>query len=132
MIRFATVHALYVEQEDAAKAELGRTERARHDCLLFRERLVADLAQAGVGLTHFQHEQYQAHWQAQQLRLQQAGAAIAAADQAVEKARTLLAEAHQRQATITKLRERDRQAENAREARREQRRSDDRAAMKRN
>jgi flagellar biosynthesis chaperone FliJ len=50
----------------------------------------------------------------------------------VEKARTLLAEAHQRQATIAKLRERDQQAENAREARREQRRSDDRAAMRRN
>lgn len=132
MIRFATVYALYVEQEDAAKAELGRAERARHECLVFRDRLVANLAQAGIGLTHYQHEQYQAHWQVQQLRLQQAGAAIAGADHAVEKARSLLAEAHQRQATIAKLRERDRQAEISREARREQRRSDDRAAMKRN
>ena len=132
MIRFAAVHALYVEQEDTAKAELGRAERARQECLVFRDRLVADLAAAGQGLTHYQHEQYQAHWQAQQLRLQHAGATIAAADQAVEKARTLLAEAHQRQATIAKLRERDRQAELIREARREQRRSDDRTAMKRN
>ena len=130
MIRFASVHALYIEQEDAAKSELGRAERARHECLVFRDRLVADLARAGIGLTHYQHEQYQAHWQAQQLRLQQAAAAIATADQAVEQARIQLAEAHRRRATIAKLRERDRQAEILRDERREQRRSDDRAALK--
>ena len=102
MIRFASVHALYIEQEDAAKSELGRAERARHECLVFRE----------------------------QLRLQQAAAAIATADQAVEQARIQLAEAHRRRATIAKLRERDRQAEILRDERREQRRSDDRAALK--
>ena len=129
MIRFTAVHTLYVQQEDAAKIELGRRERRRVDLLAARAAIAARQVSAAREVTPQQHEQYLAYHRAQQVLLTQHDAALAAQDIAIGEARDALAEAHRRLATITKLRERDAHADAKRDERREQRRNDDRAAV---
>lgn len=129
MIRFTAVHTLYVQQEDAAKIELGRRERRRVDMLAARAAIAARQVAAAHGVAPEQHEQYLAYHRAQQTLLIQHDAALAAQDVAITEAREALAEAHRRLATIGKLRERDRHADVKRDERREQRRNDDRAAL---
>jgi flagellar export protein FliJ len=129
MIRFTAVHTLYLQQEEAAKIELGRRERRRSEMLAARAVIAARLQAAAANVTPQLHEQYLAYFRAQQLVLAQHDAALATQDTAISDARTLLAQAHQQRTRIAKLRERDRLDERKCDERREQRRNDDRAAL---
>lgn len=129
MIRFTSVLALYSQEEDAAKIELGRRERRRADLIAERAAIADALLAAGRDVPHDQHEQYLVFWRAQQTRIQRADSAIAGADAAIEEGRKVLAEAHRKRTTIEKLRARDAQADARRHERREQRQSDERAAV---
>jgi flagellar export protein FliJ len=129
MIRFTAVHTLYLQQEEAAKIELGRRERRRSEMLAARAVIAARLQAAAANVTPQLHEQYLAYFRAQQLVLAQHDAALATQDAAINDARTLLAQVHQQRTSIAKLRERDRLDERKRDERREQRRNDDRAAL---
>lgn len=129
MIRFAAVHALYVQQEDAAKAALGQQERRRGELILQRDVIVERQLAAARNVPTELHEQYLAYHRAQHELLVRQEAAITAQDTVIGEARTALAQAHQRRATIAKLRERDKAADLRRDERREQRRNDDRAAI---
>lgn len=129
MIRFGSVLALYSQEEDAAKVELGRRERRRAELVAERTAIADALLAAGRDVPHDQHEQYLVFWRAQQARIQRADAAIAGADTAIEEGRKALAEAHRKRTTIEKLRARDAQADARRHERREQRQSDERAGI---
>ncbi len=129
MIRFSTIFALYQREEDAAKAELGRRLHRRAALVAELETISAARITAGQALDPLQREQYLAFWQHEEGRIAALGTAITAQDQAIDEARRHLAESHRKVATIAKLRERDRQALHQREDRREQRRSDDWAAL---
>lgn len=129
MIRFTSVHTLYVQQEDTAKIELGRRERRRVDMLAARTAIATRQLAAARDVTPQQHEQYLAYHRAQQMLLTQHDTALAAQDVAIAEARDALADAHRRLATIIKLRERDSLMDAKRAERREQRRNDDRAAL---
>lgn len=129
MIRFSSVLALYSQEEDAAKIELGRRERRRAELVAERAAISDALLAAGMHVPHDQHEQYQVFWRSEQARIQRADTAIAGADTAIAEGRKVLAEAHRKCTTIEKLRARDAQAEARRHERREQRQSDERAAV---
>jgi flagellar export protein FliJ len=129
MIRFTAIHELYQREEDAAKAELGRRLRRRADLVAEQQAIGAARLAAGRDLAPGQREQYVAFWRIEEGRIAALATAIQTQDQAIEEARRKLAEAHRKVATIAKLRERDRQALRRQEDRREQRRSDDWAAL---
>lgn len=129
MIRFTAVHTLYLQQEDAAKIELGKRERRRSEMLAARASIAARLLTAANNVGPELHEQYLAYYRAQQAVLAQHDAALAAQDKAISEARTVLQLAHQQRTSIAKLRERDRLEDFKRDEKREQRRNDDRAAL---
>ncbi len=129
MIRFTAVHTLYLQQEDAAKIELGKRERRRGEMLAARETIATRLLTAANNVGPELHEQYLAYYRAQQVVLTQHDAALAAQDKAISEARSILNLAHQQRTSIAKLRERDRVEDLKRDEKREQRRNDDRAAL---
>ncbi len=128
MIRFTTVYELYLQQEDQAKAELGRVERKRAELLSERAVIIDRQRAASLDVAPTMHEQYLAFHRAQHDLIKRHDTLIAAQETLINTARDALKLAHQRCASIAKLRARDRVADAARYEKREQRRNDDRAA----
>ena len=130
MSRFTSLLELYSSAERDAKIELGRRMHLRDQLAAQRDALIAQRLAAGEGAIAVQlHEQYMSYWRGMQARIVHFEAEMAKADQAINEARKKLAEAHQRRITIDKLRERDAAAARVRDARREQRFQDERAAI---
>ncbi|MCK6487661.1 MAG: flagellar FliJ family protein [Planctomycetes bacterium] len=133
MPRFATVHELYLREEDEARKEVGRLERRRAELVAAGEALFAErlAVAAATGPAPAERQQLLAWWSAVELRLAALGGELQTADKAIAAAREALIAAHRRTAAIAKVRELDAERERRAEDRREQRRNDDFAALRR-
>ena len=114
--RFTALLNLYRREEDDARRTLGAHERERGptgklDYQWLRQQLTSFWAQTGI-------------------ELQAVLMAITACDAAISAARESLFAAHRRVSTFIKLQERDAQASNRRQERRDARRLDELAALR--
>jgi flagellar export protein FliJ len=131
MARFRTVHELYERQEEDARREVGRLERHRAELVASGVALEAERLAAAAATGFDQRLQLLAWWQAVEARLAALAGEVAAAERAIAAAREALIAAHRRTAAIAKVRELDRERERRAADRREQRRNDDFAALRR-
>ncbi len=128
--RFTALLNLYRREEDDARRTLGAHERERLALLEREAEIECRRRQAAASVALPLRQQLTSFWAQTGIELQAVLMAITACDAAISAARESLFAAHRRVSTFIKLQERDAQASNRRQERRDARRLDELAALR--
>lgn len=126
--RFTAVLAFHQRAQDEARRALGRHEHERADFLSRIDNLNQQRDLAGRSVKPELHQQFAAFWTRISREIEQLQNSVKRVDHDIDKARTVLTEAHRQVATFEKLRLRDGEREQRRQERIDMKYLDDFAA----
>ena len=128
--RFSTLVDLAKREQDDALRRLGGLKRERQRMIVRSEALSAERLAAAIGVSPALRHEFSLFWARIEADLRAIAATQVDLERAIASARDAFAEAHRRQATFAKLRERDLAETRLRNERREVRQLDEFAARR--